>query len=119
MVMTDGRIPIDPFACDRGSAALERLPSPELLCRSSAALRRVRPRGFTLVELLVVIAVIAVLTALLLPVLVHAREEGRRVTCLSNLRQISQAHLMYLQDWDERLAPWYMPGPPPQVSSMF
>jgi prepilin-type processing-associated H-X9-DG protein len=72
------------------------------------------------VELLVVIAVMAVLAGLLLPVLARAREEGRRVACLSNLRQISQAHLMYVQDWDERLVPWYVPGPPPpQVASMF
>jgi prepilin-type N-terminal cleavage/methylation domain-containing protein/prepilin-type processing-associated H-X9-DG protein len=79
-----------------------------------------RHRGFTLVELLVVIAVLAVLAALLLPVLAQAREEGRRVACLSNLRQISQAHLMYVQDWEERLVAWYVPGPPPpQVSSMF
>src|SRR5947208_11599528 len=69
--------------------------------------------GFTLVELLVVIAVMAVLAGLLLPVLARAREEGRRVACLSNLRQISQAHLMYVQDWDERLVPWYVPGLPP------
>jgi prepilin-type N-terminal cleavage/methylation domain-containing protein/prepilin-type processing-associated H-X9-DG protein len=75
--------------------------------------------GFTLIELLVVVAVLAVLAALLLPVLAQAREEGRRVACLSNLRQISQAHLMYVQDWDERLAPWYVPGLPPQVPSMF
>jgi prepilin-type N-terminal cleavage/methylation domain-containing protein/prepilin-type processing-associated H-X9-DG protein len=78
-----------------------------------------RPAGFTLVELLVVISIITALAALLLPVLAQAREEGRRVTCISNLRQISQAHLMYVQDWEEHLAPWYLSGPPPQVSSMF
>jgi prepilin-type processing-associated H-X9-DG protein/prepilin-type N-terminal cleavage/methylation domain-containing protein len=79
-----------------------------------------RKVGFTLVELLVVLAVLTVLAALLLPVLARAREEARRVTCLSNLRQIGQAYLLYTQDWDQRLSHWYLPGPtPPRVSSMF
>jgi prepilin-type N-terminal cleavage/methylation domain-containing protein/prepilin-type processing-associated H-X9-DG protein len=68
--------------------------------------------AFTLVELLVVIALIAVIAGLLLPVLAQVREEGRRVTCLSQLRQISQAHALYLQDCDEQLADWRLPAPP-------
>lgn len=47
-----------------------------------------RKHGFTLIELLTVIAVIAVLAALLLPVLMRARESARQSNCLSNLRQI-------------------------------
>jgi prepilin-type N-terminal cleavage/methylation domain-containing protein/prepilin-type processing-associated H-X9-DG protein len=65
-----------------------------------------RPRrGFTLVELLVVIGIIAVLISVLLPTLGRARESGRRVACLSNLRQVSLAVLMYEQQWKR------LPGP--------
>jgi prepilin-type N-terminal cleavage/methylation domain-containing protein/prepilin-type processing-associated H-X9-DG protein len=73
---------------------------------------RQRPGGFTLIELLVVISIIAVLAAILLPVLAGAREMARRTTCLSNMRQIGAAHQIYLQDWDERFPSWFLPGPP-------
>jgi prepilin-type N-terminal cleavage/methylation domain-containing protein/prepilin-type processing-associated H-X9-DG protein len=68
--------------------------------------------GFTLVELLVVMAVLTTLAALLLPVLARAREQARQSTCLSHLRQIGQAHLLYLHDWDDRFPNWWLPGPP-------
>lgn len=68
--------------------------------------------GFTLVELLVVIAVIALLAALFLPALSHTHEHARRSACLSNLRQPEQAHLLYLQDWDERFPNWWELGSP-------
>src|SRR5262245_43038337 len=58
------------------------------------------PGGFTLVELLVVIAVIAVLTALLLPALGSAKEKGRRTACLSNLREVALAARLYMDDND-------------------
>jgi prepilin-type N-terminal cleavage/methylation domain-containing protein/prepilin-type processing-associated H-X9-DG protein len=77
------------------------------------ASRGARPRaGFTLVELLVVMAVIAVLAALLFPVLAQARERARQTACLSNLRQIARAQLLYMQDWDERFPHWFFPAPP-------
>jgi prepilin-type N-terminal cleavage/methylation domain-containing protein/prepilin-type processing-associated H-X9-DG protein len=54
--------------------------------------------GFTLIELLVVIAVIAILMAILMPALNNAREQGKRVVCLSNLKQLGLAWVMYADD---------------------
>jgi prepilin-type N-terminal cleavage/methylation domain-containing protein/prepilin-type processing-associated H-X9-DG protein len=56
--------------------------------------------AFTLVELVVVIAILSVLAAIVLPVFVSARETSRRATCLANLRNISLAFAMYIDDWD-------------------
>jgi prepilin-type N-terminal cleavage/methylation domain-containing protein/prepilin-type processing-associated H-X9-DG protein len=58
-------------------------------------------RGFTLVELLVVISIIAVLSAMLFPVVARTKEAARKTTCISNLRQLGMAAHMYSQDWDE------------------
>lgn len=66
-----------------------------------------RNRGFTLIELLVVIAIIAILAAILFPVFSKARENARKATCQSNLRQIANAVLMYAQDYDEFLPRTY------------
>jgi prepilin-type N-terminal cleavage/methylation domain-containing protein len=57
-----------------------------------------RKRGFTLVELLVVIGIIALLISILVPTLSRASENGRRTRCLSNLRQLSMAWLSYAND---------------------
>ncbi|NLO04245.1 MAG: prepilin-type N-terminal cleavage/methylation domain-containing protein [candidate division WS1 bacterium] len=59
-------------------------------------------RGFTLIELLVVIAIIAILAAILFPVFARAREKARQSSCLSNLKQLALAGLMYAQDYNER-----------------
>jgi prepilin-type N-terminal cleavage/methylation domain-containing protein/prepilin-type processing-associated H-X9-DG protein len=60
-----------------------------------------RTKGFTLIELLVVVAIIAVLAAILFPVFARARENARRASCMSNLKQMGLGLMMYVQDYDE------------------
>lgn len=66
------------------------------------SVRESRTRGFTLIELLVVIAIIAILASILFPVFSRARENARRTTCLSNLKQIGIGLTQYAQDNDSR-----------------
>src|ERR671930_549723 len=74
------------------------------MSHARVCLRRLRSRkGFTLIELLVVIAIIAILAAILFPVFARARAQARKVTGISNLKQIGLGTLMYAQDYDERL----------------
>jgi prepilin-type N-terminal cleavage/methylation domain-containing protein len=58
-----------------------------------------RPIAFTLIELLVVVAIITLLAAILLPALRDARAAGRSASCLSNVRQVTTAHLLYADDY--------------------
>ena len=62
-----------------------------------------RKSGFTLIELLVVIAIIAILAAILFPVFARARENARRASCQSNLKQLGLGFAQYIQDYDDRL----------------
>lgn len=67
--------------------------------------RNQKNSGFTLIELLVVIAIISILAAILFPVFARARENARRVSCISNLKQMGTAVMMYVQDYDEMYPP--------------
>jgi prepilin-type N-terminal cleavage/methylation domain-containing protein/prepilin-type processing-associated H-X9-DG protein len=81
---------------------------------------RLRPCGFTLVELLVVMSILTLLAAFLFPVLAHARERARQAVCVSHLGQIGRAYLLYVQDWDEQLPSWFFANPPrPELPGPF
>lgn len=74
---------------------------------SNSPVCRNAKRAFTLIELLVVIAIIAILAAILFPVFARARENARRSSCQSNLKQLSLAWMQYTQDYDEGAVPSY------------
>ncbi|MGQ9731654.1 MAG: type II secretion system protein, partial [Candidatus Zipacnadales bacterium] len=61
-----------------------------------------RNQGFTLIELMIVIAIIAILAAILFPVFNSARRKSLQASCVSNLRQLTTAMKMYAQDSDDR-----------------
>jgi prepilin-type N-terminal cleavage/methylation domain-containing protein/prepilin-type processing-associated H-X9-DG protein len=79
-----------------------KMPSPKYLSCTSNRRAQHRARGFTLIELLVVIAIIAILAAILFPVFARARENARRTSCASNLKQMGLAYAQYTQDYDEK-----------------
>jgi len=60
-------------------------------------------RAFTLIELLVVIAIISILAAILFPVFAQAKEAAKKTSCLSNIKQIDTATLLYENDYDDQI----------------
>ena len=82
-------------------------------------------KAFTLIELLVVIAIIAILMAVLIPALNAAREHGKRAVCLSNLKQLTVAWIMYADDNNGKICtawagngPSYWVGKPEENESL-
>lgn len=80
-----------------------------LSCDERRAFRG-RKAAFTLIELLIVIAIIAILASIIFPVFARARESARRAGCQSNMKQLGLAITQYAQDYDEVMVPDCLDG---------
>jgi len=94
--------PLEICTKDRGQRTEDRILSSDVF-RLSSDFCLLLKTGFTLIELLVVISIIAVLMAILMPALRSARDQGRRVQCMSNVRSLAIAWFMYQDDNDNVL----------------
>jgi len=74
--------------------------------------------GFTLLELMVVMGVVALLAGLMVPAFSSARDRARRVHCMSNQRQLASAFMNYAADWDGVLPRWYTQDGGPHTSTL-
>lgn len=92
--------------------------NPEILVINNMA--RKQHSGFTLIELLVVIIIVGILAGILFPALGAVREQGRRITCLNNLRQHGMAWYMYLEEHNETF-PYGWPSYPnePDTTNLY
>jgi prepilin-type N-terminal cleavage/methylation domain-containing protein/prepilin-type processing-associated H-X9-DG protein len=84
----------------RSSARQEIIMHTSIVHAAERPIRLPRRNAFTLIELLVVIAVISILAAILFPAFAKAREQARKIVCISNTRQLGMAFFQYTQDYD-------------------
>ena len=94
---------------------------PKISVKPRSSYEPTRRNGFTLIELLVVVAIISLLAAILFPVFARARENARRTSCQSNLKQMGIGIIQYVQDYDEYypLARAYVAGPPQWTNTWY
>ena len=81
--------------------------------------RQARGTAFTLIELLVVVAIIAILASMLLPALAGAKESGRRISCVNNMRQLGLSEQMFAGDNDGQFTPRKAPFWPERLFSYY